>query len=58
MYKETCKTTKYFDFEMHKYSLQEVWQLSNILTLILFMSLWEIQMFAVPSHGTFPMGFP
>ena len=55
MYKETCKTTKFIDFKIQKYS--QVWQFSSILTLsFYFWVSWEIQMCAVPSH---PMGrFP
>jgi len=59
MYKETCKTTKFIDFKIQKYSLIMTIQWHSD-TLILFLNLmgntnvcWPI-----PSHGTFPMGFP
>jgi len=67
MYKETCKTTKFIDFKIQKYSLSMTIQY-HYDTLILFLSHsahsehHQILMgntnvcCSIPSHGMFLMG--
>jgi len=66
MYKETCKTTKFIDFNYQNYSLSMKIQYHSD-TLILFLKLlWHGYCLVgntnvcchIPSHGMFPMGFP
>jgi len=59
MYKEACKTTKFIDFKIQKYSLSMTIQ-KHSDTVILFLSLMGNTNVCcpVPSHWTFPMGFP
>jgi len=66
MYKDTCKTTKFIDFKIQKYSpsLTIYYHFDTLFLYLKFLwhgycLIWNTNVCChIPSPGMFPMGFP